>query len=524
MHALTTRHTLSLRRLAGLLTAPALAGAALLLLSASVQAAGRGPTPRTAPAQPALSFTVNTTADNPDSNPGDSLCAETGDGKCSLRAAVQELDNQVSGGIIYLPPGTYGLTDDADGDLQLRKNIQIYGTALPVPVIHGGPSWLHRILRVQDGARVLINAVEINGGHVPGLFGGGLAVVSGTVTLLDVTVKDNEAGHGAGIYNAGVLNMVGADIESNVAVTSGGGIYNEAPIGAGPNLTITFSTLANNSGSYEGGGLYNLGWASVSTSAFNGNSAASGGAIANYASGSVSLQGSTLSNNVAFSGDGGGVFNSGAAALLEVINSTVTSNTAHIHGGGLSNWQGSINLSSVTVVANTGNAENTVIGGGGGLYNHDSFPQFILRNTLLARNQELQDFSPDCDGSFSSQAYNLVQRTDGCDLEGNTTGNVTGQDPKLSSFEAHDGETNSWGLQFGSPAIDTGNPTGCRDRHNNILAYDQRGFPFPRSVDGRPRRHGPLRHRRVRAGPLPRRVFAADGALSACRPGALALT
>src|SRR5262249_42945401 len=158
-------------------------------------------------------------------------------------------------------------------------------------------------------------------------------------------------------------------------------------------------------------------------------------------------------------------------------NTTVTSNTALLNGGGLANFQGKIDLSSVTVVSNTGNTDSFPSAVGGGLSNHDTWNKFVLRNSLVALNTELTDMSPDCGGQFSSQGYNLLTSTKGCSLQTNLTGNLIGQDPRLGSFGPHDGPTDTWALQLNSPALDAGNVTGCRDQHNNILPYDQRGFP-----------------------------------------------
>src|SRR5690606_38888623 len=56
----------------------------------------------------AATFTVNNTADAPDANPGDGICA-TASGVCTLRAALQEANAAAGADTINVPAGTYTL-------------------------------------------------------------------------------------------------------------------------------------------------------------------------------------------------------------------------------------------------------------------------------------------------------------------------------------------------------------------------------------------------------------------------------
>jgi hypothetical protein len=62
------------------------------------------------------------------------------------------------------------------------------------------------------------------------------------------------------------------------------------------------------------------------------------------------------------------------------------------------------------------------------------------------------------------------------------TGNPLLADPKLGPLQNNGGPTQTHALLVGSPAIDGGNPSGCRDQFGALLTTDQRGFPRP--VDG----------------------------------------
>jgi len=54
--------------------------------------------------------------------------------------------------------------------------------------------------------------------------------------------------------------------------------------------------------------------------------------------------------------------------------------------------------------------------------------------------------------------------------------------PQLGPLQNNGGPTQTHALLAGSPAIDAGNPNGCRDQSGALLLKDQRGFR--RTVDG----------------------------------------
>jgi hypothetical protein len=117
-----------------------------------------------------------------------------------------------------------------------------------------------------------------------------------------------------------------------------------------------------------------------------------------------------------------------------------------------------------------------------------------LRNTLVALNTDTGGQAPDCAGQFKSQGYNLVQDITGCHLNTNVTGNITGQDPKLKPLANYGGPTETRDLMLGSPALNAGNPGGCRDSLGSLLAFDQRGRirPFGAACDIGAVENGPV--------------------------------
>lgn len=167
-------------------------------------------------------------------------------------------------------------------------------------------------------------------------------------------------------------------------------------------------------------------------------------------------------------GDGGGIYAGGA---LDLINSTVSGNTAGRDYGGVfdRNSGGStdiVNITSSTIVNNTANGN---IGGYG--VNASDVGQNSIRNTIVANNTANGGTSPDINGPINSLGYNLFENSTGATITGDTTGNITGQDPNLGALRNNGGLTFTHALLVGSPAIDKGNSFG--------LTIDQRGASRP---------------------------------------------
>jgi hypothetical protein len=100
-----------------------------------------------------------------------------------------------------------------------------------------------------------------------------------------------------------------------------------------------------------------------------------------------------------------------------------------------------------------------------------------LRNSILAGNTAPS--APDCSGTLTSAGYNLIGEPAGCDFVSSIGDQLTA-DAKLDALT---GSPGYHPLLFGSPAIDAGNPAGCRDNLGNPLDTDQRGVPRARQCD-----------------------------------------
>jgi hypothetical protein len=235
-------------------------------------------------------------------------------------------------------------TDSANGDAATI----LFAASLDGDTITVGPVPLN--LKAGTGA------IRIEGGGLITLSGGGNSQVfqvdSGAhVTLDGLTIKDGSAGSGSGggIDNAGNLTVTNSTLSDNTAGASGGGIDNTG------SLTVSNITLTGNSAAANGGGIDNAGNLTVSNVTLTGNTAgANGGGIDNEQAGTLSATNATISGNSAqpggTSGAGGGISNAGT---LTLISTTLADNSASSAGGGIYST-GLMTVTGSTIDDNTG--------------------------------------------------------------------------------------------------------------------------------------------------------------------------
>ncbi|MCB8982495.1 MAG: tandem-95 repeat protein [Ardenticatenaceae bacterium] len=212
---------------------------------------------------------------------------------------------------------------------------------------------------------------------------------------------------------AGNVTIEGVTVRQGHAAGDGGAILNTA------HLTLREVTLLDSVASGAGGGLATVG-------------------------GSLHATAVTIADNTAVSGSGGGVVVSGGSA--EFINSTISGNTA-VSGSALA-VQAPTTLHFVTLVG------DTAVSGG----------VLTLDDTILAGS---------CTGALTSAGYNLIQDAAECAINGDTTGNILGQDPRLEPLAENDGDTPTHALMPDSPAVEAGSNAVCPPT-------DQRGVSRPR--------------------------------------------
>jgi hypothetical protein len=358
-------------------------------------------------------------------------------------------------------------------------DITILGAPDTISIINA--NGLDRVIHVQAGISVRLERLMILGGYpyggAPDHSGGGI-LNYGSLTLSDTVVYGNAlplGGRGGGIYNQGTLTLdavavtqnITADSPDDTAAGHGGGIYNAGTMTASDSL-ISFNETGSNTGTGfagSGAGIYNAGTGEVAlnyVSVFqnrcgdrNAGLGAPGGGI--YNDGTMTINTSTISTNMAGSvgedtgdhngGPGGGIFNAGGGELT-ITDSTIASNyTGYPSGSG----------------GSTGGGFANFWGGSA-----------TIGNTILADNFAINAW--DCSGDFVSNGYNLVEDHSGCTITGDTTTNITDQDPKLAPLGVVDNWNYMHRLLLGSPAIDAG-PNTC-----NYI--DQRHLGRPKDGDG----------------------------------------
>jgi predicted outer membrane repeat protein len=151
-------------------------------------------------------------------------------------------------------------------------------------------------------------------GNVAKSYGGAIYNLSGTVTVSGSTLSNNSASSGGALYNfSGTAAVNNSTLSVNSAVNQGGGIYI-----AGGNLLLS-STFSGNTAT-QGGGIYNAnGSATIRSSTISGNSAMDGGGIYNK-SGSVSIYAGTTFTGNSASDHGGGIYNANGTVILWRVN------------------------------------------------------------------------------------------------------------------------------------------------------------------------------------------------------------
>jgi uncharacterized repeat protein (TIGR01451 family) len=388
----------------------------------------------------------------------------------------------------------------------------------------------------------------------------------GKLNLINTFVYDNNAGgNGAGLANRdSAMNLHQTSIKNNALVgggLEGGGIYNlKFGIGASSILTITDSIISDNLSLHRGGGLMNMdGQVTISNTTISSNTAKNdsgggvynafdsiiiedsiirgnqarllGGGLVNATGGHMIVKRSLIENNVTPPEHptenlrwGGGIANVNLpdlhTAILEVTQSTIRNNNAHLGGGIYNAGKGAIatidkstiydnhaNLkisanrgggiyvraSALLTVTNSSISKNTAIKGsfmgidGGGVASESGGVVNLINVTLDENSTSIRN-----DGGGISLTNTIVAGTIGVDADCvgttslgynlDTDGSCSSQatditdDPKLGPLQNNGGLTETHKPQEDSPVLDAGT---C-----NTSVEDQRGFSRPMDISG----------------------------------------
>jgi hypothetical protein len=321
----------------------------------------------TTPSRLALAATKNVDIGNSSCNDGTGVPAF-----CHIQPAITAAN---PGDQISIAAGTYF------ENLSISKNISVSATSTDAAqTIVDGNGTDQAVVLIGVGVTVDISNVTIrNANHVSGEAGGVNNL--GTLTLSNVVVRDNFATNGgSGIdNNSSTVTLINSIVEANrtdPAIGGGGGISN------GNLFTIIGSRIRNNMAS-DGAGIVNAatGTMTLSNSSVDNNtSTGNGGGIRN--DGSLEIRDSGIignktgdSNNI-----GGGIFNNSGS--LTIFNTRVVNNSATSAGGGIYHGGGTLTLSDSTVGNNKVSRIDN-IATGGGIWNGATA---TLNHTLVERN------------------------------------------------------------------------------------------------------------------------------------------
>ncbi len=343
----------------------------------------------------------------------------------SREHACKTISNALSltlpGDLIFVARATYHET------LFIYFNLKIIGSGAKTTIVDGG-GVNSQVVVVGSEPKVPVTLSGMTFRNGAGQEdGGGAYSCFGTLTVSDSVITGNRitSGHGSYGYGAGIYNCPSST------------------------LTLINTTISNNS-ALIGGAICNGGTLTIKDSTVSGNVARQqmGGAIANY--GTLTITNSTFSGNIArpsmLGSLGGGILNGGlfqSTGTLAINNSTLSGNVARRgKGGAIFNVKGS---------------------------------SVVLQNSIVANNK-----GANCGGVLTSDGYNLSS-DNSCHFDG--PGDLNDTDPELGRLRNNGGPTKTLALLPGSPAIDSGNPSGCTDGNGHLLKTDQRGKPRPDKED-----------------------------------------
>jgi parallel beta-helix repeat protein len=334
----------------------------------------------------AASFTVDSTADRPDSSIGDGSC-ESSVGTCTVRAAIQEGNSLAGADTIHLPAGVYELeiptfNEDLDetGDYDIHDSLTIVGEGPAASILDGG--WPLAGSPLEEPG--LDRLIEIH-------------PTAGNVSLSNLTLREGFSEDDGGAiqnWSSGLLRLENVHVLDNLATGAGGGINNADAVSF-PWLVPDPLHVVRPGGRVE-----------LINSTFSGNGADGGGAALNNESkGTIAiLDGSRIVDNPGlmipdpanppepipdpkdptkmipgpvnpfefipapgvFEPDSSPITNEGAfdgIGTIRVADSTIARNYSHNNGAGIVNeGDGSVIVERSTI------KDNITPAGGGGIY------------------------------------------------------------------------------------------------------------------------------------------------------------
>ena len=256
----------------------------------------------------------------------------------------------------------------------------------------------------SDSVTISNNTIQGNSAY----FGGGIYIhLSDEIIISNSTINGNLADSGGGIYFLESESLVISN--SKINNNEGGGIV----LFASDEIKITESDISSNTTKYRGGGIY-------------------------ISSDNVSIEATTISRNLSRGGGGISVdYNQG----IQIVNSTISSNTAITYDDGRGGKGGGIystGYAELRLYASTINDNKALAAGvsGGGIYASDNADVNLYLNNVVSNS-----VGGDCNRaieSFSIAGRRINWSEDGSCLIGSASGNG---DPLLGPLRDNGGST-----------------------------------------------------------------------------------
>jgi hypothetical protein len=400
-------------------------------------------------------------------------------------ANILSMNNSYTSNSAAAPAGgtvtaTGGAVSSTGGTLLSTNDTFSGNSATGVGISAGGAGYL-------DSGTCALTNVKASSNTASGASGvGGAFTFGGTCKLTNVTLTANAAiatnaaklGGGGGIYDVGGATIFNSTISGNTATNAGGGIASDTSP-----TTIESSTVSGNA--VTSASLTNTG----------------GGGIADSAG--VALNEVTIADNtVTASGSGpaggGGIFDSGGIVMIysTISANKMQGNAADSGGGGIFTSSGGIGLddtisdnasatggggldldaSAVATFSNVTIYHNVATTNGGNVIIGSS-ATLSLANSILAAGAAANGDDAYNGGTLHSGDYNIIQTAPGGNAIGGTTTHDLAVDPKLLSLTNNGGPTLTRADQ--APGVSPGTqyvPFSGGNCGSASISVDQRGF------------------------------------------------
>jgi hypothetical protein len=372
----------------------------------------------------------------------------------TIQSAINVANN---GDTILVAPGTYVENINFNG-----KAITVTSSGGPaVTIIDGNHNGTVVTFNHSETAASVLSGLTIRNGYLDGGSGAGIAITSASPTIKSNVVTSNHAAVGLGIFvNGGSPLIQNNTISNNDQMNAGDGGSGGGGIliygGSSGLVQIIGNTITNNNmqSGGQGGGI----------------SVAGGGAL---------LQGNLISGNIAYN-EGGGITAYNVFAPLTIVQNVVVNNIALTGEGGGINLSLPSSSAAVFVTNNT-IANNTGYANTSGVYTTGFAQPATLANNIIVAPTGQNPVT--CDGTYSTvsptfshnDAYSIGSNSSGffgfCVAD--SSGNFS-VDPLFLSAANNDFHVSS-----SSPTVDAGDNSASglptTDFDNNPRISDGNG-------------------------------------------------